>query len=152
MRAEADSRLPHVVPAGRGTEIDWRSRMLVKARATNTEGRFTVIEATNPPDSGPPSHVHRNEDEAFFILEGEYSFHFGSEVVHATTGDFVLLPRGLAHRYRVGASGGRVLMIFAPAGIDAYFEELASVLGDEAAEDRVATKYGIELEESYGAI
>ena len=145
------TQLPHAVPAGQGVEINWRSTMLVKAGASETEARFTLIETANPAHSGPPLHVHSKEDEAFFVLEGDYTFYFGDQEVHARPGDFVLLPRGLAHRYRVGALPGRVLMIFAPAGIERYFEELTSVLGDEKAENRVAAKYGITLEEGYGA-
>lgn len=144
-------RLPHIVPAGHGTSIKWRAEMLVKAASPDTDARFTVIETRNPPNSGPPLHTHRNEDEAFIILDGEYTFHFGGKEEQAGPGDFVLLPRGLPHRYRVGDAGGRVLMIFAPAGIERYFEELAAVLGDEEAEGEVAARFGIELQESYSS-
>jgi len=144
-------RLPHIVPARHGIPIKWRSEMLVKAASSDTEARFTVIETRNLPASGPPLHVHRNEDEAFLVLDGEYTFYFGDQEVEAGPGDFVLLPRGLPHRYRVGDAGGRVLMIFAPAGIEQYFEELAAVLGDEKAENAVAAKFGIELLAPYGS-
>ncbi len=126
--------------------------MFVKAGVAETEGRFTVIETSNPPSSGPPLHVHAHEDEGFLVLEGEYTFFFGDQQVHGRPGDFVLLPQGLPHRYRVGEHGGRVLMLFAPAGIEEYFDELASVLGDTDAEHVVAAKYGITLVGSYGDI
>ena len=40
----------------------------------DTEGRFALIENENPPGVGPPPHVHRNEDEAFHVLEGRVAF------------------------------------------------------------------------------
>lgn len=73
------------------------------------------------PNAGPPLHLHRDVDEAFFVLEGHYDFHCGEDRIEAGPGAFVLLPRGLPHRYRAGADGGRVLMFFPPGGAEDYF-------------------------------
>ena len=53
--------------------------MLVKATAAETAGAFTLIETVNPPDAGPPLHLHRDVDEVFYVLEGAYVFSCGSE-------------------------------------------------------------------------
>lgn len=142
-------RRAHVLEPGGGRRIEGRSTMLVLAGAAETEGRFTMIETANPPHGGPPLHIHDNEDEGFLVLAGEYTFVCDGEETRATAGAFVLLPRGLPHRYRVGPEGGRVLMVFAPAGIEGYFEELGGVLTDPEAADAMARRFGISLLESY---
>lgn len=126
--------------------------MLVKASAAETGGAFSLIETTNPPEAGPPLHLHRDVDEAFYVLEGQYEFHCGSERIDAGPGAFVLLPRGVPHRYRAGTDGGRVLMLFSPGGTEGYFRDLAAAMAagtDEKALAELALHHGIELLDAY---
>jgi quercetin dioxygenase-like cupin family protein len=127
--------------------------MLVKAAAAETAGAFALIETANPPHAGPPLHLHRTVDEAFYVLEGEYEFYCGSERVEAGPGAFVLLPRGVPHRYRTGADGGRVLMLFSPGGTEEYFRELAALMSStgtsEHALAELADRHGIVLLDDY---
>lgn len=137
---------------GEGERIAWRAEMLVKAAARETGGVFTLLETTNPPDAGPPWHLHRHVDEAFYVLEGQYTFQCGDDVVEAGPGAFVLLPRGVPHRYRTGSAGGRVLMVFTPGGTEDYFRDLAASLAtgaDEGALAELARSHGIELLDPY---
>jgi mannose-6-phosphate isomerase-like protein (cupin superfamily) len=64
-------------------------------------------------------HVHADEDDAFYILEGELTFTFGDEEAVAPPGTFVLVPPGVEHGFRNdGAAPVRMLNIHAPAGFD----------------------------------
>jgi mannose-6-phosphate isomerase-like protein (cupin superfamily) len=64
-------------------------------------------------------HVHPDEDDAFYILEGELTFVLGGEDVPAPAGTFVLVPPGVEHGFRNdGAEPARILNIHAPAGFD----------------------------------
>jgi mannose-6-phosphate isomerase-like protein (cupin superfamily) len=64
-------------------------------------------------------HVHGEEDDAFYILEGELTFTFGGDVAPAPPGTFVLVPPGVAHGFRNdGDTPVRMLNIHAPAGFD----------------------------------
>jgi mannose-6-phosphate isomerase-like protein (cupin superfamily) len=64
-------------------------------------------------------HVHGEEDDAFYILEGELTFTFGDAVAPAPPGTFVLVPPGVAHGFRNdGDTPVRMLNIHAPAGFD----------------------------------
>ncbi len=64
-------------------------------------------------------HVHGEEDDAFYILEGELTFTFGDDVAPAPPGTFVLVPPGVAHGFRNdGDTPVRMLNIHAPAGFD----------------------------------
>ena len=64
-------------------------------------------------------HVHAEEDDAFYILEGEMTFFFGDEEAAAPPGTFVLVPPGVAHGFRNdGDVPVRMFNIHAPAGFD----------------------------------
>jgi mannose-6-phosphate isomerase-like protein (cupin superfamily) len=65
------------------------------------------------------SHVHGEEDDAFYILEGELTFVFGDREAPAPPGTFVLVPPGVEHGFRNdGPTSVRMLNIHAPAGFD----------------------------------
>src|SRR4051794_24817461 len=60
-----------------GTPMTWfSSRITLKASSPE----LGVTEATMSPGEEPPFHVHKNEDEWFFVTQGEVSFHVGDEV------------------------------------------------------------------------
>ena len=64
-------------------------------------------------------HVHDDEDDAFYILEGEMTFVLGAERVTAPPGTFVLVPPGVLHGFRNEGDGPvRMLNVHAPAGFD----------------------------------
>jgi mannose-6-phosphate isomerase-like protein (cupin superfamily) len=78
---------------------------------------FGIIEMA--PGRELESHVHADEDDAFYIVEGELTFVFGGESVIAAPGTFVLVPPGVEHGFRNdGATPVRMLNIHAPAGFD----------------------------------
>jgi mannose-6-phosphate isomerase-like protein (cupin superfamily) len=78
---------------------------------------------------GPPQHIHGAEAEAFYVIEGAVNVQVGEEVVHATPGSFVLIPRGTAHTFwNAGPSQSKLLVIVSPPGMEEY---LAEVIGDE---------------------
>src|SRR5207249_6515609 len=75
-----------------------------------------------PPGAGPPPHVHRRDDEAFVVLEGELSFLTTSGWVPAPQGTVVYAPRGAPHTYRnVGSSSSRHLVLNLPSGFDEFY-------------------------------
>jgi mannose-6-phosphate isomerase-like protein (cupin superfamily) len=106
---------PVVVPPGEGHRI---GNVEFLARTADTP-RFTfgIIEIAAGREL--EAHVHVDEDDAFYILEGEMTFVFGDEDVAAPPGTFVLAPAGVEHGFRNnGASPVRMLNIHAPAGFD----------------------------------
>ena len=80
-------------------------------KAANPDG-ISIIEHLLPAGFGPPFHIHRDEDETFYVLEGEFRFKQGEAIRHAQPGDVVYLPKGMPHGFRVlSAGGGRCLTI-----------------------------------------
>ena len=89
-----------------------------------TGGAYFAMEAIVPPGGGPPRHIHRHEDETFYVVEGECGFLLGEEWITAGVGDLVNVPRGIVHRFQnQGTEAMRMILTFTPAGIEKFFEE-----------------------------
>ena len=90
-----------VLKAGEGRS-SWVTGDLytIKASGEETGGAFALIEAVVPPGGGPPPHIHRREDEAFYVLEGELHFHADGREIAAGAGSWVTLARGSLHHFK----------------------------------------------------
>jgi mannose-6-phosphate isomerase-like protein (cupin superfamily) len=97
----------------------------VKLGGEQTEGRYAVIEEVSPVDSGPPLHVHRHEDEIFYVQEGEVEFHLADHRFQAKAGSVVFLPKNIPHTFRnIGVTNSKVLVVILPARFVGFFEEI----------------------------
>lgn len=94
------------------------------AEASDTAGQFALVEILGRKGGEPPHHIHRREDEAFYVLEGTITFYVGDEVFVAEPGTFVFLPRDLAHSFTFETDVIRMLSILAPANVE-YFKHPA---------------------------
>ena len=105
-----------VIPPGEGV----RTGNVEFLGLTEHSPRFNACVITMAPNAhGPESHVHAQEDDAFYILDGELTFELDEGAVAAPTGTFVLVPPGVRHTFRNALDRPtRVLNIHAPAGFD----------------------------------
>jgi quercetin dioxygenase-like cupin family protein len=129
--------------AGRQIPLGDAGVVTLKAIGAQTGGRLAAYEFVTPPaTAGPPLHLHRTWDEAFYVLEGEMTFLIDGRTHTAPAGSFVFVPRGILHTFwNASDAPARQLTVFAPAGIEDYFEEVARVLaegGEEALEAAAA--------------
>ncbi len=114
-----------------------------------TGGRSTTIIQTSPPGGGPPPHSHANEDEVFFVLEGEYEFLQNGEWAKAEPGVPVFGKRGLFHTFRnAGTTEGKMLIFITPSGIEKYFAEISPLTmpWDMAQLLDISEKFGISFQ------
>jgi mannose-6-phosphate isomerase-like protein (cupin superfamily) len=118
---------------------------LVVAGAAETGGAFELIQETRAVLGGPAPHVHREHGEGFLVLEGRYGFVRGDEETEVGKGAFVFVPRGIRHTFRTLAAPSRVLIVVTPAGLGAYFREMA----DGLAAGRAAPDIMLELSARY---
>src|SRR5271170_6975468 len=96
------------------------------ATGDDTNGKYALWEAIVPPGGGPPPHVHSREEEGFYILEGEITFHIGDERIVATAGMFANMPVGTPHSVKNERSKpAKRLISVAPAGIKKSSARLA---------------------------
>jgi quercetin dioxygenase-like cupin family protein len=103
------------------------NEVIIKVSSRDTGGAFAVFEGQTRPLGGPPLHRHRDQDEYWYILEGEYRFEVDGQEIEARAGDTVFAPRGSRHTFQnIGTTVGRTLTTVVPGGVDLFFEELAT--------------------------
>jgi quercetin dioxygenase-like cupin family protein len=100
------------------------SRLNFRLSSTDTDGRLFVTEQTMLAKGGPPRHLHLEQDEWFYGLEGEFIVEVGERRFPLTPGDSVFAPRMVPHVWAyVGNQPGRILIAFTPAGrMEAFFD------------------------------
>jgi quercetin dioxygenase-like cupin family protein len=130
----------------------------VKIGGERTQDRWTLVEFEAPPGNGPPLHVHADDDESFYVIDGEITFYVGDAVIEARSGSFAFAPRGVPHTFVVGGQRpARYLVVSEPAGFERFVAE-ASVRAesrtipppadrppDVAALAALAAKHGIQI-------
>ncbi|CAI6083018.1 quercetin 2,3-dioxygenase [Cohnella sp. JJ-181] len=102
----------------------------------DTNGEFCVVHCAVKKDDGPPLHLHEQEDESFYILEGEVEMTIGEKVIVAKAAEYVFAPRGIPHTFKVKSDKAKFLVTAYPAGFDSFVKELG-VPYEEGMEDRV---------------
>ena len=140
------------VPSGEGRSIEVLpgETITFKAVSTDTDVAYSLIEVIDQPQAGPPLHLHRREDEAFYILEGTFAFQIGDRFLTATAGWFMTAPKGVPHSYKnIGTTPAKMLALFVPAGIENFFEDLSKLNAagtlDIDSIAVVSAKHGLEL-------
>lgn len=129
----------------------------IKTTSAQTGGAYSIVEIESFPGNGPPTHIHRREDECFYVVEGAFSVIVGDRIYDVADGDYVRIPRDTPHTYKnVGAIPGRILVILSPGGLERMWAELGQPgqlnekpkLDDSSVLDRLITlapDYGLEI-------
>ena len=113
----------------------WDVRLL--ATAAQTGGALGFLEAVFPVGGGVGMHIHHNEHEVVYVVEGTFLFVAGDSRREAGPGTFVFVPRGTPHGFRVvGDVPGRYLESFIPGGFETWFA---------APDPSTAAKHGLEV-------
>jgi mannose-6-phosphate isomerase-like protein (cupin superfamily) len=120
----------YVLGPDEGEAIWFAGALLVmKASREQTGGAFTFIDQRVPGDYAVPRHIHHDEDEAWYVLDGDVTVYCGEEQFRAGPGAWVFAPKGIPHAFRLGPEGGRLLTMTAPAG----FADFVRAAGEPAA-------------------
>jgi quercetin dioxygenase-like cupin family protein len=96
---------------------------------TGEDTKYTsMFDWTIPAGFATGRHVHRVQEETFYLLEGDCEWHVGGDVVRATPGTYLFIPPGVPHNItNVSDKPARALMTVSPPGHEHYFEELAKL-------------------------
>lgn len=157
MEQQAQGGIRHV-PAGEGKSI-WfiGDTYTFKASGEETNGGFAFWEAEIPLQGGPGLHLHKGEDEAYYVLEGELEVFDGERTITVSAGSFVYIPRETPHGFKnVGESPCKMLILVTPARLANIFFEIGQpARAGETAPPRspeerekliaLAPQYGMEL-------
>jgi quercetin dioxygenase-like cupin family protein len=156
--SEPSAVAPIALRAGEGEALWFLGQLVtIKSSSESTAGRVGVTETLAPRGSGSPLHVHHNEDEWFYVIEGELTFWVGGQVITAPAGSFVYGPREVPHTFIVSSEQARFLLVVEPAGFEGFVRALgqpaqelvipspATEPPDVAAMAALAAEYGIEI-------
>jgi quercetin dioxygenase-like cupin family protein len=106
-----------------------------------------VLENTFHQKGGPARHLHYEQDEWFYALEGEFLFEVGSDKFQLKPGDSLLAPRRVPHVWAyVGDARGRILVAFMPAGkMEEFFREVTKANAMPPQDPALWRAHGMEL-------
>jgi quercetin dioxygenase-like cupin family protein len=119
---------PHLATPGEERSA-WYSGWLLTFLATGeeTSGHYSLTEVTGRRDHSvvPPLHIHTREDECFYVIDGAITCYVGDDVIHVPAGAFVVLPRGVPHRYELASEEARLLNLCVPAGFEGFYRAMS---------------------------
>ncbi len=123
--------------------------------APQSSGDLLILENTFRAKGGPPRHLHYDQDEWFYSVEGEFIFEVGGEKIRLRPGDSLLAPRKVSHvwAYAGDKNGdthsdnpGRILIAFMPAGkMEAFFHEVTKANAMPPQDPELWRAHGMEL-------
>src|SRR6516165_10343310 len=140
-------------------------KLTFKLETEDTGGEFGFAELVAQPGGGPPPHIHRREDEMFYVLDGDFTFVVGDRTFTRSPGFAAYLRKNVLHTYNnVGTRPGRMLTAVVPCGFERFLREWSNPVKDpmelppqplqQDIDKLIATapKYGIELHPESKAI
>jgi quercetin dioxygenase-like cupin family protein len=120
-----------------------------KVRGAETGGNLFAFESITVPGEGPPLHVHADQDEVWYPLEGTFRFKADGEIEDAPAGTFVFIPRGVPHTWQnVGTDPARLFVLLSPAGLETFFERFGEVSDDVSTVEafgRLGSEVGMDV-------
>lgn len=131
---------PIVLDRDEGEALWFNNDLLtLKATGAETDGAFLVLEELARRGKVTPLHAHPEEEETFYVLEGEALFHLDGGERSVGAGGFVSVPRGVPHAYLVTSETARALVMITPASgaMEGFFRDAG-----EPASERVLPAEG----------
>jgi quercetin dioxygenase-like cupin family protein len=150
----------HIAPGRGGKSLRLFGELVTcKITSYQTGGAYSLFEVVTQSGDGPPPHVQHREDEAFYVLGGEYEFLIEGRTSNAGTGSLIYIPKGNLHAHKnVGETLGRMLVSQTPGGLhERFFEDIGEERKgastppvsenppDMARIAKIAAEYGIEM-------
>jgi mannose-6-phosphate isomerase-like protein (cupin superfamily) len=122
-----------------------------KISTTDTDGDIYVFESTREKEGGPALHLHYEQDEFWYILQGKFLFKVGEETFNAKAGDTVFGPRNVPHAFaKIGKGEAKLLIFYQPAGkMEKMFKDISEGatknITTQEEKARFFQEYGLKL-------
>jgi quercetin dioxygenase-like cupin family protein len=114
----------------------------------DTVNGFSMFSYTGFAKIGPPMHIHLEQDEIFYVVEGRYRFVVGTEKWELQVGDTIFLPRKIPHTWIQLTEKGKLIYAVTPAGsLEDFFKEMNALGKPPTAEEAAAIhrKHGMTV-------
>lgn len=123
------------------------SSIQFKVTSQDGSGGLLILENAFHAKGGPPRHLHYDQDEWFYAVDGEFIIEIGQSRFRLKPGDSLLAPRKVPHVWAyVGEGHGRILITFMPAGkMEAFFREVTKANAMPPQDPALWREHGMEL-------
>jgi quercetin dioxygenase-like cupin family protein len=127
------SAVPIIRQAGEGEQMWFAGGGVFtwKATAAETGGAFLLLEDRIARGKTTPLHLHPNEDEAIYVIEGEMLVHVEGEEHRVGPGGLFVAPRGVPHAFMVTSETAHVLALQTPGTGEAFYRDAGEPAGEE---------------------
>jgi mannose-6-phosphate isomerase-like protein (cupin superfamily) len=106
----------------------------IRASGADTGGTFSLIEQLIPPGFASPWHIHHNEDESFYVIDGKVTVVVADRSVPLSAGDYAFGPRAIPHGFRIeGTKPARVLLMTSGGTFAEFVREMSQPADDATA-------------------
>jgi quercetin dioxygenase-like cupin family protein len=121
------------VPAHAGETV-WLLGAFITFKTNGESDKLSFFEGIFAPGGGVPPNIHHQQEEAFYVLEGTFSYRIGDNTMTCGPGSFVLVPRGTLHAFQnIGADTGKVLLTNnLPGAHERFFHDVGVPVTDIA--------------------
>jgi quercetin dioxygenase-like cupin family protein len=131
MGAKAVVRKP-----GEGKQVTLAGKPMIFLVTGEDTRHTSMFDWTLPAGFSTGLHVHRVQEETFYVLEGECQWQVGDQTIRATPGTYVFIPPGVPHNIaNASDKPARMIMTVSPPGHENYFEELVTLVGRSSPPD-----------------
>lgn len=120
----------------------------VKISTKDTDGQLSVFEYVGFQKIGPQLHVHFDQDEIFYVVEGEFLFQIDTERMTLKAGDTIFLPRAVPHTWLQLSDKGKLVYFLQPAGqMEEFFKKMNELQGppSEALIQQIHQAHGMKV-------
>lgn len=123
----------------------------IRSTSEQTGGTLGLVENALPPGFASPYHVHRDEDEACYVVEGTLRFVSGDNSWVAGKGSYAFMPRDIPHGFQVVSDEpARILLFVTPGGFEKFVAEIGESTPPAGPPDlahvvQVAARYNLEI-------
>ena len=117
----------------------------IQVEGAECRNAYALVEMTAPQGDMPPLHVHRRDDEGFYVLDGRLTLFVGEQVIELEAGECAVAPCGTPHTYRAELDGTRWLVVCSPAGFEEFVRDVAAAERDPAVLAEISARHGIEI-------
>jgi mannose-6-phosphate isomerase-like protein (cupin superfamily) len=109
-----------------------------KVSTADSDGDIYVFESKRVKEGGPFHHYHFDQDEWWYVLQGEFLIKVGDTIHKAKAGDSVFGPRMVPHSFaKVGEGEAKLLMFFQPAGkMEEFFNKMSAGASKNMSEEQ----------------